>query len=205
MNQVIVKAKKNITSQKKKYLFLMVITLIGIISGILFIYFISKTDKSFVFNELESFLNNIKENNLNYSSSLLNSILSNFLYFLIFWILGISIIGIPIIIFLLFLKGFIFGFSISSMISKFGIKGIFLSFGYHFPHNFIMLILYILISFYAISFSIRLFRILFLKENINLAPYFKRYNKVLVICILCSIICSLLEIFLAPVLMNLFL
>jgi len=205
MNKVIVKAKKNITSQKKKYLFLILITLIGIVSGLLFILFISKADKSLVNDELSVFLANIKDNKLNYVSSLLNSIFSNFIFFIIIWILGISIIGIPVIIFLLFLKGFIFGFSISSLIYKFGFKGFLISLGYNLPHNLIMLVLYILICFYAIRFSVKLFRMLFLKENINLGPYFKRYNQVMLICVLVSILCSLFEIFIAPILINLFL
>ena len=205
MNKVIIKAKNNFISQKKKYLFLSIMTLIGVISGILFIFFISKTDKLLVKDELTLFFTNLKENNLDYVSSLINSLSSNFLYFIIIWILGISIIGMPIIIFMLFFKGFIFGFSISSIVSNYGFKGILIATGYHLPHNLILLILYLLISFYAINFSIRLFRILFLKENINLNHYFKRYNQVMIICLLVSILCSLLEVFLAPVLINLFL
>lgn len=205
MNKVIVKAKKNIAIQKKKYLFLTIITLIGIVSGILFILFISKADKSLVSDELNVFITNIKDNKLNYFSSLINSIFSNFIYFIIIWILGISIIGIPVIVFLLFLKGFIFGFSVSSLIYKFGFKGFLISLGYNLPHNLIMLVLYILISFYAVRFSVKLFRMLFLKENINLRPYFKRYNQVMLICVLISVLCSLFEIFISPILINLFL
>lgn len=205
MNKVIVKAKNNIISQKQKYLFLIVIGLIGIISGILFIFFISKTDKSLVKDELDLFFDGVLENKLNYVSSIINSVSSNFLYFIIIWILGISIIGIPIIIFLLFLKGFIFGFSISSIIYNFGIKGIFLSFFYQFPHSLILFILFILISFYAINFSVRLFKVLFLKENINLNIYFKKYSLVVGVCFLVSILCSLLEVFVSPILLKLFL
>jgi len=205
MNKVIAKAKKNITSQKQKYLFLAVILLIGIVSGILFIFFISKTDKSLVNDELNLFFKILKENQLDYVSSLINSISSNILYFVIVWILGISIIGIPVIIFLLFLKGFIFGFSISSIIVNYGVKGLFLTISYQVPHNVIMLVLYVLISFYAINFSIRLFKMLFLKENINLNPYFKRYNQVIGISILIAILCSLFEVFVSPILIKLFL
>jgi len=205
MNKVIAKAKKNITSQKQKYLFLAVILLIGIVSGILFIFFISKTDKSLVNDELNFFFKILKENQLDYVSSLINSISSNILYFVIVWILGISIIGIPVIIFLLFLKGFIFGFSISSIIVNYGVKGLFLTISYQVPHNVIMLVLYVLISFYAINFSIRLFKMLFLKENINLNPYFKRYNQVIGISILIAILCSLFEVFVSPILIKLFL
>lgn len=205
MNKILNKAKSNVINQKKKYLFLSVIMLIGIISGVLFIFFVSKEDKLQVKEQLELFLVNIKNKNLNNFSSLINSLLSNGLYIVSFWILGISIIGIPIIVFLLFLKSFIFGFSIASIIYNYGFKGIMLAIVYQIPHNLVYLVLLLLLSFYAINFSIKLFRVLFLKENISLSLYFKRYNKILLVCIVCSIVCSIFEIFVTPVLINLFL
>lgn len=205
MNKIINKAKSNVINQKKKYLFLSVIMLVGIISGILFIFFVSKEDKLQIKEQLELFLINIKNKNLNNVTSLINSLLSNGLYLVSFWILGISIIGIPIIVFLLFLKSFIFGFSIVSIIYNYGFNGIMLAIMYQIPHNLVYLVLLLLLSFYAINFSIKLFRLLFLKENISLGIYFKRYNKILLVCILCSIVCSIFEIFVTPVLMNLFL
>lgn len=205
MNKAITKSMKNIATQKKKYLFLIVITLIGILSGIIFIFFISNVDKLLIKDELNTFLLNIKNNNLDYYSSFFQSFSSNFIYLIIIWLLGISIIGIPIIIFLLFFKGFIFGFGISSMISNFGLKGIGLSLGYQSPHLLIMLLIFLLISFYAINFSVKLFRILFLKDNINLSPYFKKYIQILIISLVFSLICSIMETFLSPILINLFL
>ncbi len=205
MNKAITKSMKNIATQKKKYLFLIVITLIGILSGIIFIFFISNADKLLIKDELNTFLLNIKNNNLDYYSSFFQSFSSNFIYLIIIWLLGISIIGIPIIIFLLFFKGFIFGFGISSMISNFGLKGIGLSLGYQSPHLLIMLLIFLLISFYAINFSVKLFRILFLKDNINLSPYFKKYIQILIISLVFSLICSIMETFLSPILINLFL
>lgn len=205
MNKAITKSMKNIATQKKKYLFLIVITLIGILSGIIFIFFISNADKLLIKDELNTFLLNIKNNNLDYYSSFFQSFSSSFIYLIIIWLLGISIIGIPIIIFLLFFKGFIFGFGISSMISNFGLKGIGLSLGYQSPHLLIMLLIFLLISFYAINFSVKLFRILFLKDNINLSPYFKKYIQILIISLVFSLICSIMETFLSPILINLFL
>lgn len=205
MNRIVKRAKNSITSQKKKYLFLITIMSIGIISGIIFIFFISKEDKSLVKQELELFLNTIKDTKINYINSLFNSIGSNSLYLVIIWILGISIIGIPIIIFLLFLKGFIFGFSISSIISIYGFKGLILSFITQFPHSIILLITFVLISFYAVNFSVHLFQVLFFKKELNLSLYFKRYNQIALISFISVIICGLIETFIIPALVKFFL
>ncbi len=205
MNQIIKKTRNKIANQKKKYLFLGVILLCGIISGILFLFFISKEDKSLVKDELNLFFQSITEKKLNYFTSFWNSIGSNFLFLLFLWILGISIIGIPVIIFFLFLKGFIFGFSFSSIVSIYDLKGFLLAFFYLVPHHLLLLVLFLLVSFYAINFSIRLLQVLFLKQNISLSHHFKRYCQILGIGILGITVCSLLEVFAVPFFLDFFL
>lgn len=205
MKKIVKKAKTNVINQKRKYLFLITIMTIGIISGIIFIFFLSKEDKLLVKEELNIFFTVIKSGKINYITSLINSISRNTLYLIIIWILGISIVGIPIIIFILFLKSFIFGFSMSSIISNYGIKGIFLSVISQIPHNLILLISLLLIGFYAINFSIHLFQVLFSKKDISLTLYFKRYNQITLISFISIILCSLTETFLIPFLMNFFL
>lgn len=205
MNKIIKRTRNNIIDQKKKYLFLATIIIVGIISGFIFMFFISKEDKSLVQNELDLFFNTIKDDKIIYLNSFINSISSNLLYLIIIWILGISIVGIPIIIFLLFLKGFILGFSISSIIIVYGFNGLLMAFITQFPHNIILIVTFLLLGFYAINFSIHLFQVLFLKKDFNLSLYFKRYNQISLICLSSIIICSIIETFLIPFLIKFFL
>lgn len=196
--------KDKLLSQKKKYLFLLIIMLVGFIVGILFLFFISKDDKTILVNEINSFFNNVKENNLITSKTLINSLSSNILSISLVWLLGISIIGIPFIIFFLFFKTFVLGFSISSIIYNYGFKGILLAFSYIFPHQLIYLVIWLLLSFYALSFCIKLGKVLFLKKNINLRDNFLRYIKIGLICLIGSLLCSLIEVFVTPHFINLF-
>ena len=189
--------------QKQKYIFLISIILIGIISGILFIFFITKEDKLLLNNELIKVIDSINNHKINHLKTLVNSLSNNLLTVIGIYIAGISILGIPLIILLLFIKGFVFGFSISSLLNIYHLKGIFLVFSYLFPHHLILLIVYLLIGFYSISFSIKLFRYLFLKENIILIKYFKKLNKILLISIITTISCSLLEVYLSLFLIDL--
>ena len=203
MNRIFNRTKKHIEEEKKKYIFLLSIILIGIISGCLFILFITKEDKQLIYNNLENIIDTITNNKVNYLSTFINSISSNLISLISLYILGISIIGIPIIIFFLFLKGFTLGFSFISLIFKYHIKGIFGSISYLFPHEFIKLIIWILMSYYTINFSIRLFRYLFLKENISLNRYFKNLNKIFILSLIFLTLSSILETFLSPILIDL--
>lgn len=204
MNKIINRTKKHIENQKKKYIFLICIIIIGILSGLIFIFFLTSEDKLLINKELTLMINNICNHKINYFKTLINSLSNNILSIIGIYILGISIIGIPIIILFLFIKGFIFGFSISSIINIYHIKGFMIMISYLFPSHFLLLIVLLLMGFHAINFSIRLFRYLFLKENVSLLIYFKKLNKISIISLIVVIICSLIETLLTPFLIDLF-
>lgn len=205
MNKKIYAAKKSIIMQKKFYLFLITLMTTGIIAGIIFIFFLNKNDKSNVTQEVQNFFNLVKvSEGVNYSKSLLNTLLINIGYVLLIWLLGISVIGFPIILAILFMKSFIFGFSVSSIISTYGFKGILAAILYNFPHNIILMLLYLLLGFYSLSFCYKLFCHLFLKKSINFSSGMNKYLKILVISIIVTILISLYEVFLSIYFIKLF-
>ena len=57
MNQTMKQAKEHIKRQKKAYLFLIILLGLGLISGIVFIFFLSKEDSAMVKEQLRLFLN----------------------------------------------------------------------------------------------------------------------------------------------------
>ena len=205
MNLGMKKAKNYIMQQKKTYLFLIVLTIVSILAGVLFWFIISSEDKVLVKDQLTNFFISIKKgNDINYFSSFINSVVTNLGYILLMWLLGISIIGLPFILIMMAIKSFIVGFSISSIIASFRIKGIVGSIAYLFPHQFIFLLLLILLGFYATSFCVKLFKYLFLKQNINFKEAMRRYIKILGLSCLVGIILSLFETFISIYLIKLF-
>jgi len=205
VNLNVKRVKNSIGKQKKLYFFLIGLIIIAVILGILFWFIINKEDKLLVNNELTSFFINIKEgNNINYLGSFFNSVITNLLYIGLIWLLGISIIGLPIIIVLIGLKGFVVGFSIVSIIATYGFKGVLGAITYTFPHQIIFLMLLVLLGFYSISFCIKLFKYLFLKQNINFKDAMRRYLKILLLSSIISIVISLFETFIATYFIKLF-
>jgi len=205
MNIGIMKAKNSIMSQRKLYLFLIGLIIVGLISGILFLFAINDTDKSLVLDNLTSFFTGIKDGQgINYGDSLINSLLTNIIYILLIWLLGISIIGLPIILIIVAIKTFIIGFSISSIISIYGFKGVIGAICYTVPHQLVYIFLLLLLSFYSVSFCIKLFKYLFLKQSINFKLAMQRYLKILIISIGIGILSSLLEVFVSTYLIKLF-
>lgn len=197
-------AKDHMQSQKKLYAVLLGIMLAGFVCGLLYITLISKVDKSLVKEQLSTFFQAIKTNQIDTVGGLQKSILGNTIYCVGMWILGMSIIGLPVICACLFMKAFSLGFSISSILSNYGFKGLLGVFTYTFPQSFLSMILCLLISFYAVSFSIKLFKALFLKKTINFKEAMQKYCKILGITWCGFLVTSLLEVYLAPQFMKLF-
>ena len=122
--------KNIILPNKKINIFIVSILFLGIIAGSLFVNIISMNDRSLVIDKIKLFIDNISNSSLSSILVFKNSISINLIYVIIIWILGLSLIGIIFNIFILFIKGFIFGFGIASFIVTYSYKGLALSFLY---------------------------------------------------------------------------
>ena len=167
MKKVMDKLKLAIKNNKKMIFFLGIIAIVAIVFGSLFSVMLNESDKNLVSEYISNFFENIKNNNLNYIMALKNGSIGSLSYILIVWLLGISIIGMPIVLFMYFSKFFVIGFSISSIIKGYGFKGCLLSFAYIFPHQIIYIIAYTMLSMYSIKMSIKLISTIIKKDKIG--------------------------------------
>lgn len=196
---------KEIKKNKYKYMFLITIILIGFIMGIIFSNILSYNDHQQISEVLKKYFLGIKNNqDINYLNNFINNFSVNYLYMLAIWIFGLSIIGIILNPFILYLKSFIIGLSVGVIISTYGLIGIIGVILYIFPHVLINLIVYLLLSFYGIKLSINLFKALFLKKNFNSSEFMHKYLVILGLSALILLITTLYETFLADFVMKLF-
>ncbi len=183
---------------KKLYVFVSILLIVGFITGSLFITILSSEDKKLVGETISNFFLQIKNNNVDIIYTLRTSLTTNLIYIIFVWLLGISVIGIPIIIFLIFIKSFILGFSIVSIIFKYKLSGTLISLAYIFPHQILNLLVISFIGLYALKVSISLIKLILSKKQINFKLIMKKYFAVLIICVILSIISTMLETFLCP-------
>lgn len=197
------KVTNKLEEQKKIYIFLIIIMLIGLIGGIIYAVILNKSDHNLVTTSLDSFFTSIKNNDIDYKNALINSLIGNISFVTFIFLLGISIIGIPLIIMSLAISSFIFGFSLSSIIYTYHLNGILRAITYLFPHQIITLLMSLFLGFYALYFGIKLFKYLFRGVDINLRSSMKRYLQVYITVLIFFIGCSFLEVFLSPALIKL--
>lgn len=184
---------------KKINLFTIGIILLGIISGSIFLVILSSKDKELIVSKINTFMTSIRSNNINNINAFKNAIIENSIYITIMWILGLSMIGIIINVFLTYLKGFITGFTIGSFIITYKYKGILASLIYVFPTTIINLLITILISVYSFTMTIMLLKSIFNKNNNNsMKGFIRKYFLIFLISMGMVLLSSLSESFLLP-------
>lgn len=205
MNEASRKVKNKLYEQKKIYLSIIITITLGIVCGIVYNLILSKSDHTLITNQLNIFFDAIKKNDINYIPMLINSLIGNLSLVILIWLLGISIIGLPLIYILCFGKGFLLSFSIVSILTTYKFKGIILAVCYLIPGPIVLLLYLIFLGFSSAFFSKKLFSYLFLKQDISLRHSMKRYLQVLLVSIVVAGCCSLFDTFFMPNFLKLFL
>lgn len=202
MNKKITRIKDIIFPSKKTNYFVLTILILGVISGSIFLMVLNETDKANVINQIQTFFTNINSSNINSGLAFKNSIITNLVYITLIWIFGMSIIGILLNVFLIYLKGFLLGFSIAAIFNCYGIKGILGVIVYVFPHQILNIFSILILGIYSIMFTIKLFEYMFSKKNNNMRNMLKKYSIIYLFTIFISIISSLSEAYLLPIFMK---
>lgn len=127
---------------------------VGIIIGIYTVKYLGKFSQSDLQSYLNSFSQNFNIGKVSYKELFFESIKNNIPFILFMWFLGLTMIGIPLVLIVDLVKGFTLGFSISFIISNMGSKGLGIIFLGLIPQNLFYIPCYIVASVLAIEFSL---------------------------------------------------
>lgn len=193
--------KRELSKKNNLIILVLIVFIIGLIFGSIYITILSHDQKTTVLNQVTSYFKSASKMSFQDKIEIFkNSLYSNLIYTIVMWLLGISIIGLPIIFIMIFFKSFILGFSVSSIFAKYGIKGLLKVILYILPTNIVMTIFIVFLASYSILVSIKIFLAVFKKQTINFKTFMGKYLFILVLAVLLSILCSLYDAFINPIL-----
>lgn len=173
---------------------------LGILSGIIFFFITTSLDKMIVKNMMNEFVS-IKTNVT--FSTFINSFKYNIIYIVIITLSSLLVIFSPLVLLINYYKGLTIGFLISSTISTFKLKGMLYFVAILFPHHILMSILLILYSSIMFKLSLKLLKVIYMNEPINLNIFIKKVLILFLTSFIVCIIISLLEIYISPLLLGL--
>ena len=202
MKKYLDKLRLKVKVNKNLFVFLLVFILVGVASGAVFSSVLNKADSKMVSDYLNNFMKMIENNKPLLKESFINTSLINIGVSLLIWILGISLVGILLVLPILFIKSFILGFTIGSIINNFNFKGILISFIYVVPHQIVNIFTYMIVCAYAIIISYRLFECVRKKKVLDFKKIMNRYSFILFFSLIVLFITSLYEVFILPSIMK---
>lgn len=197
-------AIKHITEHSSLYVFIIVLFLMGVIFGAVLVNSLSFTQKEDLFYYLSQFFGQVSQGKITSDHDMfLQSLSHNVKYIGFIWILGISVIGLPVILILLFLKGMVVGFTVGFLVNQMGWNGFVLSFVSILPQNIFIVPIFIIIAALSVSLSVKMIRRVFLKQvREPLKPIISRYVFSLAVSIVFLSAAAAIEAYVSPSLMK---
>jgi stage II sporulation protein M len=181
------------------YLFVTVLFLMGIIFGAIVVNSLTLDQKEDLYFYLNRFFGQVKSGEVASSVEMFQqSFFHNVKYLGLIWILGIAIIGLPVVLILLFLKGMVIGFTVGFLVNQMGLSGFALSFVSVMPQN-----IFLIPAFLILSAALKLVRQQFFKKAAEpISASFLRYSGTM-IAMICLVACAAtIEAYVSPTLMK---
>ncbi|NQS74870.1 MAG: stage II sporulation protein M [Peptococcaceae bacterium] len=118
------------------------------------------------------------------------------------YLLGITVIGIPVILGIIVTRGFVLGYTVSFLAGTKGAQGIALICAAVLPQNLILIPALLLAGVAALSFAVLLIR-RFNNSALTIWPSFVGYSGLAIVVLLCVAAAGLIEVYLTPYLVRL--
>ncbi|MBG9788646.1 MULTISPECIES: stage II sporulation protein M [Brevibacillus] len=185
------------------FLFTIVLFTMGIIFGAVLVNSLDLSQRQELLGFLNYFFSNFDKSGIMDSSLHFQQAFGYHLKtILILWVLGMSIIGLPMILLLLFLKGIIVGFTVGFLVGELQWKGVTFALLGVLPQNMLVVPAMLIAGVAGISFSLRLVRTRLVTRRDSIMPHFTNYSILVGSMFIIMTAAALLETFLSPLLMQ---
>ncbi|MBU3161763.1 stage II sporulation protein M [Clostridium frigoris] len=198
-NTLISNVNKHIQENYWLYIISILCVFTGIILGIYSVKYMGEFERNDLVNYLINFIDPSNTSGISYKLIFFQSIKNNLPVIIFLWFLGLTIVGLPIIVIIDLLKGFTVGFTFSFMISGLGKSGVGIAILGVLPQNLIYIPCIIFASVISMEFSIMLLRNKFNKQwTSSISSRIIYYSVIFVIIIVFLFIGIIIESYIAP-------
>ncbi|MBB5172991.1 stage II sporulation protein M [Texcoconibacillus texcoconensis] len=166
------------------YLFTSILLLMGVIFGAVIVNSLHVSHRNDLYVYLNQFFSYMTEDEWASSSAMFSQSFTHYVKtFGLMWLLGLTVIGIPVILILLFLKGVVVGFTVGFLVKQMGIDGFIFALTSVFPQNVILIPTYLVVTSVALAFSLKLWRQLVFRGRESMPQAFISYSSFFIIII----------------------
>ena len=186
------------------YFFMVLIFVIGIVIGAMAVKTLPDEQKNELIVYLRVFFQGLTEGQDGINNThllLVDVVINNIKIIGIMWLLGFTIVGIPFVLFMVCLRGFVIGFTVGFLVNEYIMKGLLFAIVAVLPHNFLAVPAILAAGVSATEFSLMLVR----RKNAGRDNLF--YNSIAysMFCLVMAVImigAALIEVYVSPVFMK---
>lgn len=185
------------------YVFTTVLFIMGVVFGSLIVGALSVEQRQDLLGYLQHFFNGLEQGTIADPATALKHAAGHHLKYVgLMWILGLSIIGAPLVLVLIFLKGLVIGFTVGFFVRELSWNGLGFAFLSVFPQNLIIVPAMIIVSVSSIGFSLLLLRNRFIQRRGTIYPQFMSYSFLVFVMACVLVFASFFEAYVSPKLME---
>jgi stage II sporulation protein M len=193
----------HVKQQKSLYLFVTVLFMMGVIFGSLIVNALDPTQKEGLLHYLGYFFQGLKQDSIADSSIALQHSVGDHLKTIgLMWILGLSVIGIPLLLIFIFIKGLVIGFTVGFLVNQLSWQGLWFAFVSVVPQNLLIIPALIIVTVAGINFSKDLVRNRLIHHRGRIYPQFVSFCILVTGMAAILLLSSVFEAYLSPVIMK---
>ncbi|PTX50884.1 stage II sporulation protein M [Melghirimyces profundicolus] len=193
----------HLQNQMPLYLFVGVLFVMGVIFGAVIVNTLSPVQKENLLTYLGHFFKGLDQDSIADPKTAFQHSLGNHFKILgLMWLLGVSVIGMPFIFVLIFLKGLVVGFTVGFLVSQLSWDGLWFSFLAVVPHNLLIVPALMIVAVGGIAFSLLMARNRLIHRRGTIYPQFLSYSILVTIMACVLVLSSFFEAYVSPVLMR---
>ncbi|MBA4495704.1 stage II sporulation protein M [Paenactinomyces guangxiensis] len=193
----------HVQNQKSLYIFITVLFMMGVIFGAVIVNTLDPAQKEGLLNYLSYFFQGLEQNSIAESEIAFQHSMGDHLKTIgLMWILGLSVIGIPVLLVFIFLKGLVIGFTVGFLVNQLSWKGLWFAFVSVVPQNLLVIPALIIVAVSGINFSILLVRNRLIHHRGTIYPQFVSFSILVTGMAVMMLLSSLFEAFISPHLMK---
>ncbi|MBP2642150.1 MAG: spoIIM [Firmicutes bacterium] len=185
------------------YFFMTLLFVAGVVGGALAVKLLPEEQKAELCGYLSIFFQGLSQgaSDTNSVSLFFSVLLNNCKTIALLWLLGFTVIGIPLVLFIVLTRGFIIGFTVGFLVNEYIMKGVAFALVAVLPHNFFSVPAVLVSGVSAVSYSIMLVRRRFRGKNVSQAAM--GYTGICLLMMLVMLASTVVEVYISPVLMKL--
>ncbi|GGD69869.1 stage II sporulation protein M [Paenibacillus nasutitermitis] len=185
------------------YVFVCVLFVVGLVFGALLVNALTLDQQQDLAGDVQQFAQHIQSGMLpDAAQSFWDRAIFNAKWILLIWVLGLTVVGMPLVLALDFLKGVLVGFAVGTLVSQHEWKGLLFSLVSVAPANLFVVPALLIASVSAVSFSIYVIKNRLLGRYGSMSQSFISHTATGVFMILIAVGAALVESFVSPLLLK---